>query len=39
MMGAFRYIMIGLFSVAAIQIFSFQLIHIYHAFSDYFHNK
>ena len=39
MMGAFRYIMIGLFSVAATQIFIFQLFYVYHAFSDFFHNK
>ena len=36
MMGAFRYIMIGLFSVAATQMFLFQIIYVYHAFSDLF---
>ena len=38
-MGAFRYLMIGLFSVAATQIFIFQVIYAYQAFSDFIHNK
>ena len=39
MMGAFRYLMIGLFSFAAAQMFIFQVIYVYHAFSDFIHNK
>jgi hypothetical protein len=32
----FRYLMIGFWSFAAIQIFAFQAFHIFKAFSDYF---
>ena len=32
----FRYIMIGLFSFTAIQMFMFQAVNIYQAISDFF---
>ncbi len=39
MMGAFRFLMIGFFSFAAAQMFIFQVIYAYRAFSDFIHNK
>jgi hypothetical protein len=35
-MAIFRYLMIGLFSIAATQMFIFQLTYFYQAFSDLF---
>ena len=35
----FRYIMIGLMSLAAIQMFAFQAVYIFQAFFEYFNNK
>ncbi len=35
----FRFIMIGLFSLSAISLFSFQGIEIYHAFLDFFNKN
>jgi hypothetical protein len=39
MMGVFRYLMIGVFSVAATQLFVFQAIYVYQAISDFVQNK
>lgn len=35
----FRMIMIGMFSLTALSLFSFQGVEIYYAFLDFFHKK